>query len=90
MCLRALLGRTDWWCDGRNERATEKAESDKLREQAAAIKNELPTLQKEYQKATEARTALKKEQFALVQRFVSPYSILTCIDVDIGAWNSKS
>lgn len=54
----------------RNERASEQAESDKLREQAAAIKNELPGLQKTYQKATEARTSLKKEQFALVQRFV--------------------
>ncbi|KAG8748307.1 kinetochore-associated Ndc80 complex subunit nuf2 [Ceratobasidium sp. 414] len=54
--------------DYRKERAIEQPEVDQLREKVAAVKNELPGLQKAYQKATEARTALKKEQFGLVQR----------------------
>ncbi|KAG8682601.1 kinetochore-associated Ndc80 complex subunit nuf2 [Ceratobasidium sp. 395] len=54
--------------DYKKERAIEQPEVDQLREKVTAIKNELPGLQKLYQKATEARTALKKEQFGLVQR----------------------
>ncbi|QRV99954.1 kinetochore protein NUF2 [Ceratobasidium sp. AG-Ba] len=54
--------------DYKKERAVEQPEVDQLREQIAAIKNELPGLQKTYQKVTESRTGLKKEQLALVQR----------------------
>ncbi|CCO34595.1 putative kinetochore protein NUF2 [Rhizoctonia solani AG-1 IB] len=54
--------------DYKAERAAEQPEVDQLKEKILAIKNELPGLQKGYQKANEARTALKKEQLALVQR----------------------
>ncbi|KAF8710839.1 Nuf2 family, partial [Rhizoctonia solani] len=52
----------------KDERAAEQPEVDQLRDRILEIKNELPGLQKGYQKANEARTALKKEQLALVQR----------------------
>ncbi|QRW27707.1 kinetochore protein NUF2 [Rhizoctonia solani] len=55
-------------CVGRDERASEQPEVDQLRDRILEVKNELPGLQKGYQKANEARTALKKEQLALVQR----------------------
>ncbi|GAB1517974.1 hypothetical protein RhiTH_001030 [Rhizoctonia solani] len=52
----------------KDERASEQPEVDQLRDRILEVKNELPGLQKGYQKANEARTALKKEQLALVQR----------------------
>ncbi|KAB5595681.1 Kinetochore protein Nuf2 [Ceratobasidium theobromae] len=54
--------------DYKAERAAEQPEVDRLKERITEIKNELPALQKGHQKATENRAAMKKEQYALVQR----------------------
>lgn len=54
--------------DYKAERAAEQPEVDQLKARVSEIKNELPALQKAYQKATEGRASLKREQLALVQR----------------------
>ncbi|ELU45054.1 Nuf2 domain-containing protein [Rhizoctonia solani AG-1 IA] len=54
----------------KDERASEQPEVDQLRDRILEVKNELPGLQKGYQKANEARTALKKEQLQKLNEMI--------------------